>query len=150
VTGKVSDLVTEGSLPVGLVPEATFVAKSADLLPGDTLALYSDGITEAIDPDLESVWGRTRLAEVLAGKQGMPLAELQKDILKAVETFCRGASQSDDITVMLVRYRPDSLACGLLKTFQPLVFSATPPLFHVYCGVQCTVARNRPSTKPIW
>jgi len=104
--GQVSDLVTEGSLPVGLVPEATFAAKTVDLMPGDTLALYSDGITEAIDPD-QNPFGDERLSQVLAGKQHMPLAELQKDILQSVETFCRGASQSDDITVMLVRYRPE-------------------------------------------
>ena len=110
--GVVTDLVTEGSLPVGLVPEATFAAKTVDLLPGDTLALYSDGITEAIDPD-QNPFGDARLSQVLAGKQEMPLAELQKDILKSVETFCRGASQSDDITVMLVRYRPQSLPAGV-------------------------------------
>jgi len=105
--GQVTDLVTEGSLPVGLVPEATFEAKTVELLPGDTLALYSDGITEAIDPD-EQPFGDDRLSSVLAGKQDRPLAELQKEILQAVETFCRGASQSDDITVLLVRYRPES------------------------------------------
>jgi serine phosphatase RsbU (regulator of sigma subunit) len=106
-SGQVTDLVTEGSFPVGLLPDATFSAKTAELLPGDTLALYSDGVTEAIDPD-ENAFGDDRLAHVLAGKQQTPLGELQNEILKSVETFCRGANQSDDITVLLVRYRPES------------------------------------------
>ncbi len=106
-SGKVTELYTEGSFPVGLIPEATFKATTADLLPGDTLVLFSDGVTEACDPD-HQLYGEARLSQALIGKDDMPLRDLQKEILKSVETFTRGANQSDDITVLLFRYRPDS------------------------------------------
>jgi len=106
-SGNVISLVNEGSFPVGLVPEATFTAKNVQLQPGDTLVLFSDGVTEAMDPD-EQLFGDTRLSEAIAGKQNMPLEDLQKEILNSVHAFTRGASQSDDITVLLVRYQPES------------------------------------------
>jgi len=102
---EVSDLLTEGSFPVGLIPEATFKATTVKLLPGDTLVSFSDGVTEAMDPD-QKEFGTTRLSQALAGKDAMPLETLQKEILESVQAFTRGASQNDDITVLLVRYRP--------------------------------------------
>jgi sigma-B regulation protein RsbU (phosphoserine phosphatase) len=110
-SGEVRELVSEGSFPVGLIPEARFTAKTASLLPGDTLILFSDGVTEAMDPE-EQLFGVSRLQEVLSGQHDMPLEDLQKKVLKSVETFTRGASQADDITVLLLRYRASALAAS--------------------------------------
>ena len=46
-----SELYTKGYFPVGLVPEAEYVASEVELQPNDTLVLFSDGVTEATDPD---------------------------------------------------------------------------------------------------
>ncbi|HYA63330.1 MAG TPA: SpoIIE family protein phosphatase [Candidatus Sulfotelmatobacter sp.] len=95
---------TEGSFPVGLVPEAEFSAATLKLEPNDTLVLYSDGVTEAMDPD-EQLYGAGRLRGVLQGKNEMPLDDLQKLVLESVENFARGARQADDLTILLVRFR---------------------------------------------
>jgi len=89
---------------VGLIQEASFVAATEQLEPGDTLVLFSDGVTEAEDPD-ENQFGVPRLCELLTGQDNTPLDELQKMILEGVDVFCRGAAQLDDITVLAVRYR---------------------------------------------
>jgi len=102
--GKVTELFSEGSFPVGLIPEANFTAATVNLEPSDTLILFSDGVTEAMDPE-EQLFGVPRLQEVLSGQHNVPLEELQKAILDSVQTFTRGASQADDITVLLLRYR---------------------------------------------
>jgi serine phosphatase RsbU (regulator of sigma subunit) len=102
---------TEGSFPVGLVPEAEFSAASLKLEPNDTLVLFSDGVTEAMDPD-EQLYGVARLRDVLQGKNEMPLEELQKLVLESVENFARGARQADDLTILLVRFR----AAGTMVT----------------------------------
>jgi sigma-B regulation protein RsbU (phosphoserine phosphatase) len=102
--GKVSELYTEGSFPVGLIPEAEYVASEAELQPDDTLVLFSDGVTEAADPD-EQMFGVSRLREVLSAHHEAPLERLQKAVLESVEAFACGASQADDITLLLVRYR---------------------------------------------
>ena len=107
--GEVMELINEGSFPVGLIPEASFSAETACLLPGDTLVLFSDGVTEAMDPE-EQLFGVSRLREVLSGQHDVPLEDLQRRVLKSVENFTRGASQADDITVLLLRYRAAALA----------------------------------------
>ena len=102
--GVAEDVFTEGSYPVGLVPEAEYTAVALNLEPGDTLVLFSDGVTEAMDPT-EQLFGVPRLREVLTGHMQTPLEELQQIVLQSVENFARGASQADDLTLLLVRYR---------------------------------------------
>jgi sigma-B regulation protein RsbU (phosphoserine phosphatase) len=102
--GVAEDVFTEGSYPVGLVPEAEYTAVCLKLEPGDTLVLFSDGVTEAMDP-AEQLFGVPRLREVLNGQLQTPLDELQRMVLESVENFSRGASQADDLTLLLVRYR---------------------------------------------
>ena len=101
--GKAETPFTEGSYPVGLVPEAEYTAACLKLEPGDTLVLFSDGVTEAMDPD-DEMYGMTRLGEVLHEKGDVPLEHLQKCVLESVENFVRGARQADDLTLLLVRY----------------------------------------------
>jgi phosphoserine phosphatase RsbU/P len=102
--GTAEEAFTEGSFPVGLVPEAQYTAVCLKLEPGDTLVLFSDGVTEAADPD-EQMFGTTRLKELLTGQPECPLEQLQKCVLEAVENFARGAHQADDLTLLIVRYR---------------------------------------------
>jgi sigma-B regulation protein RsbU (phosphoserine phosphatase) len=103
--GVAEDVFTEGSYPVGLVPEAEYTTVCLKLEPSDTLVLFSDGVTEAMDP-AEQLFGVPRLKDVLMGSAPQtPLDELQRKVLDAVENFARGASQADDLTLLLVRYR---------------------------------------------
>jgi sigma-B regulation protein RsbU (phosphoserine phosphatase) len=102
--GNADEAFTEGSFPVGLVPEAEYATACVKLEPGDTLVLFSDGVTEAMDPK-EDFFGMPRLTQLLTGHNETSLDELQKLVLEAVENFARGASQADDLTLLLVRYR---------------------------------------------
>jgi sigma-B regulation protein RsbU (phosphoserine phosphatase) len=102
--GQVSELYSEGSFPVGLLENAEFTAASLQLEPDDTLVLFSDGISEAENPD-EELYGVSRLREALTGQQNTPLDTLKQIVLDSVEAFSRGASQSDDMTLLFARYR---------------------------------------------
>jgi sigma-B regulation protein RsbU (phosphoserine phosphatase) len=102
--GIAEEAFTEGSFPVGLVPEAEFSTTTLQLEPNDTLVLFSDGVTEAMDPE-DQLYGVGRLRAVLLGKNEMPLDEIQKTLLESVENFARGARQADDLTILLVRFR---------------------------------------------
>jgi serine phosphatase RsbU (regulator of sigma subunit) len=103
-SGEISDLYTGGSFPIGLIEDATYSARQIQLEPGDTLLLYTDGVTEAEDKD-RNLFGMARLKEALGQHSESSLRDLQSGILSAVETFADGASQSDDITLLVVRYR---------------------------------------------
>jgi len=102
--GVAEEPFTEGSYPVGLVQEAEYVTARVKLEPGDTLILFSDGVTEAMDPS-EDLYGVPRLREVLTGQSDCALDKLQKSILESVENFAKGAHQADDLTLLIVRYR---------------------------------------------
>lgn len=101
--GRVEAPFPAGGFPVGLIPDAEFTSATTTLEPGDTLILFSDGITEAMDPD-EQEFGTNRLKEALAGQVDISVEELQRIILGSVENFARGARQADDLTLLLVRY----------------------------------------------
>jgi sigma-B regulation protein RsbU (phosphoserine phosphatase) len=109
--GKAEAPFTEGSFPVGLVPEAEYVCARMKLEPNDTVVLFSDGVTEAMDPE-DKLYGVPRLLEVLSGKQDAPLDEIQSSILESVQNFVRGANQADDLTLLLVRYRAARALAG--------------------------------------
>ena len=111
---------TEGSFPVGLVPDANYVAAHVKLEPDDTLVLFSDGVTEAMDPE-EQLYGVPRLLETLSDTQGAPLEQIQSRILESVQTFARGTRQADDLTLLVVRYRS---ARALADTDAPAANSA--------------------------
>jgi serine phosphatase RsbU (regulator of sigma subunit) len=102
--GNVSELYTEGSFPVGLIAEADYTSARLQLEPEDTLVLFSDGVTEAENSahDLFEVSG---LSNVLAGQKDVPVEQLQQSVFDAVRAFSKGADQSDDITLLVVRYR---------------------------------------------
>jgi phosphoserine phosphatase RsbU/P len=102
--GVCDEAFSEGSFPVGLIPEAEYVASHLQLEPNDTLVLFSDGVTEAMNP-AEELFGVPRLCEILQGHVDTPLADIQKLVLESVETFTRGGSQGDDLTLLMVRYR---------------------------------------------
>ena len=108
-SGNAEEAFTEGSFPVGLVAEAEYATACVKLEPGDTLVLFSDGVTEAMDPQ-EDMFGMPRLVKLLTGHNETPLDELQKVVLEAVENFARGTSQADDLTLLLIRYRAATAA----------------------------------------
>jgi phosphoserine phosphatase RsbU/P len=103
--GQVTELYSEGSFPVGLIPEADYESARMQLEPEDTLVLFSDGVTEAENlnhdlfegfrpqPGSSRQGGCSRRGPAAVGPGGS-------------ERFSRGASQSDDITLLVVRYRP--------------------------------------------
>src|SRR5207302_5608429 len=61
--GQPDEAFTEGCFPVGLVPEAEYSTACVKLEPGDTLVLFSDGVTEAMDPE-EEFFGMPRLKQL--------------------------------------------------------------------------------------
>jgi len=103
--GEIAEPFTEHSFPVGLIPDAAYTTSVAKLEAGDTLVLFSDGVTEAAD-SLEELYGLPRLREVLSNQHSTSLDKIQKAVLDSVEHFARGTSQADDITLLLLRYRP--------------------------------------------
>jgi serine phosphatase RsbU (regulator of sigma subunit) len=102
--GKVESSFPAKSLPVGLFEQTQYETETAQLEPGDTLVLFTDGVNEAADP-AGQMFDMDRLREVVAAHAARPVEAMQAGILAAVERFTRGAPQADDITLLILRYQ---------------------------------------------
>ena len=87
----------------GMFPGNSVCDESIDLVPGDTLVLFSDGVTEAFSKE-EELFGDERLLAQLGCEPGQNAAGTVSSILQAVRSHATGAPQSDDISIVAVRY----------------------------------------------
>ncbi|HYN43982.1 MAG TPA: SpoIIE family protein phosphatase, partial [Thermoanaerobaculia bacterium] len=70
--------------------------------PGDTLLVYTDGITEALNPE-EEEFGESGLLEAATRHQGLPLRDLAAGLERDLDAFARGVAFHDDRTLVIVR-----------------------------------------------
>jgi sigma-B regulation protein RsbU (phosphoserine phosphatase) len=98
-------LVGGDSMPVGLQRDLASSAGTLKLASGDSLFLYTDGITEAANAEGE-MFGATRLADTLASCAGLAPRKIVEQVLSAVRTFTGSASPSDDIAALACRWTP--------------------------------------------
>ncbi len=94
---------------LGIFEEAQFQEARLVLAPGEALLLYTDGVTEAVDADLEP-FGEARLEALPLGLFDTARATVEA-VVVAVEAFAGEAEQADDITVLALR-RTAPLPCA--------------------------------------
>lgn len=87
---------------VGLVEAGKFEQRSVEVHAGDLLLVYSDGISEAMNPKDEE-WGEERLASAVVEAGSVGALGLIERLFVAADAFAAGATQHDDMTVVAVR-----------------------------------------------
>ncbi len=65
--------------------------------------MYTDGVTEAMDPD-DNLYSEERLATWFAAREDTTVEELVQDVVDDVKKFENGAVQADDITLMAINF----------------------------------------------
>ena len=98
-----------GGMVVGLFDGVPFDEGTAHLQPDDYVVLFSDGVSEAMNAAGEE-YGDDRLLECLAGTTATACEPRLREIFAGVERFTAGAPQHDDVTAMVVIYRPGASA----------------------------------------
>ncbi|MFN7988466.1 MAG: SpoIIE family protein phosphatase [Thermoanaerobaculia bacterium] len=88
--------------PLGLLPGAKYREGELTMEPGDALLVYTDGITEALDPDDEE-FGETRLLEAAARHRALALREMAAGLERDLDAFARGVPFHDDRTLVILR-----------------------------------------------
>ncbi len=93
------------SLPVGmdpnLMPGLVYEEKQVEFSPGDVLAIYSDGVTEA-GVGGEDMFGEERLSSVVAEHRADGALKVQEAICEAVDAFVDGEAMDDDLTLVII------------------------------------------------
>ena len=106
--GKVEFLESRPSLVLGVMPGIEYPTHELQLEPGDSIYLYTDGITEQPDTSGE-LYGEERLLKLL-GTTTRRQADLLKEVVSAVSAHAAGAEQADDCTQLVVGYRGEACA----------------------------------------
>ncbi len=83
--------------------DITFRERSFRLDPGDSLFVYTDGVTEAANRDMK-LFGEDRLVAALNRNSGAVPDELLKNVRESIDGFTGDAEQFDDITMLAFRY----------------------------------------------
>lgn len=102
-SGQVEVLPRLPGMGMGVIEEADYQRGSCFLDYGDCLLVYTDGVTEAVNPNFE-LFGEARLFEVLNDNVGQNPRVICQQILKAVNEYAAGAEQADDITILGLTY----------------------------------------------
>jgi serine phosphatase RsbU (regulator of sigma subunit) len=105
-TGALEVLKNADSPALGVLEDAAYADSELDLLRGDGLFLYTDGITEAQAPD-EAFYGVERLEALLRGLASASPAECVDRVVGDVNRFASGAPPADDLTVLALRRLQD-------------------------------------------
>jgi sigma-B regulation protein RsbU (phosphoserine phosphatase) len=100
--------VDSSGFPVGIFGDSPYAVHRLHLTPGDTLFLYTDGVTESRDAAGEE-YGEERLMEVLSRHHGTSPSRMASYALRDVTAFRGGARRTDDVTVMAIQ-RADAAA----------------------------------------
>jgi sigma-B regulation protein RsbU (phosphoserine phosphatase) len=103
--GSLSRLAVGGPV-VGAFADVAFEECAVQLGDGDTLVLFTDGVTEARNRDDEE-FGEDRLLNCLRAHRDHAPGDLLRCVFAAVHEFCGGADPTDDITVTVTRVGAD-------------------------------------------
>jgi len=99
-TGAIEELISDAYF-LGMFDFASYQTREFHLAEGDILVVYSDGLTEAQNPQGE-MFGEDRLLEVVRREAPLGSQAVEQGFLKAIEDFTLGVPQTDDITFVVV------------------------------------------------
>ncbi|MCU7490425.1 MAG: SpoIIE family protein phosphatase [Ignavibacteria bacterium] len=98
--------LTKGGMILGVLKTVVpYISETVSLEAGDTLILFTDGVTEAMNKNMEEFTDE-KLEHLAAGLKNETAGEILQKIRAEVETFVNGANQSDDITLLTVKVKP--------------------------------------------
>ena len=106
--GSQPSLAVVANLPMGIVADFPYQAQSVQLSRGDLLFLYTDGLTEAENTEHDQ-FGEQRMTEVLASLTDSRPRHVADTMQAAVEAFVGDAEQSDDLTMLAIRYQTPAI-----------------------------------------
>ncbi len=95
----------DAGLPLGVTDQATYPLVTATLAPGDSVLLYTDGVTDAMSPN-GTAFGLDRVRQIAQAAAGRHPAHLAEALVHAVEQHVRSASQFDDQCLIAFGFYP--------------------------------------------
>jgi len=91
-------------MPLGVFEDAKFGERELQLKPGETLLVYTDGVTEAMN-QAKDLFGEDRLEKAVTGVASLSPEKIAERVIEQVEGFVLEAERSDDITLLVIQRR---------------------------------------------
>ncbi len=128
--GSCEVLCSKGK-PLGVIEGASqeYNNKQIHVAAGDTLVLYTDGVTEAINHKQEE-FGLGHLMQILQDNSNLEIEELTKLVNKSVISFCNGQVAYDDLTLMMCRFKKPMKAIQQYHFCMPATNASIVALLH--------------------
>jgi serine phosphatase RsbU (regulator of sigma subunit) len=99
--GKPVDKLRRTGMALGVLEDAVWQQKMVKFVPGDTLLLYTDGVTEAQNRE-GNFFGEQRLLEITRSKTGCKAQELQNAVMHELRRYIGDTPNQDDITLVVI------------------------------------------------
>ncbi len=99
-----TELLSEGGLILGIMLDVEYEERPVSLYSGDVIALYTDGVTDAVNESGEE-FGQKRLVEFLRESRQMSAGDISDKIVAEVAAFRGAAGQNDDLTLVIIKAR---------------------------------------------
>src|SRR4029077_5972165 len=93
------------AMPLAVRAGAAYQERTLTLVPGDTVFVFSDGVTEAMN-GLEELYGNERLQADLRAASALTPEEIVRAIKGKVDVFASEAPKFDDVTMLALRWQP--------------------------------------------
>jgi len=101
--GMIETMELTNGLVLGVVDDFSYKSKKTSIKAGDTIFLYTDGVTEAMNQKKE-LFTQKRLEQGLSALKDRPLDQMTGGIMERIKAFSHGEQQSDDITMLILRF----------------------------------------------
>jgi sigma-B regulation protein RsbU (phosphoserine phosphatase) len=101
-SSKPTSRLKTGGLVLGIMEEFRFEEETVEMNPGDIIAIYSDGVIDAVN-SIDEAFGEERLLQIVTGHRQVSAGTLVDKIVEAVQTHSADAPQLDDITIVVLK-----------------------------------------------
>lgn len=111
VSKEITLLPTKSNLPLGIFPNTSYEDQTLVLAPGTSLFLYTDGLTEAKNEERKQFerGGVIKVLRTFMADKNTSLEKLVSSMSQAAHRFAGNAPQSDDLTMLAVRFAPENV-----------------------------------------
>lgn len=102
-SGGLMEKLEGGGMILGILPAAQYNEHRARLESGDTLVLYSDGVSEAMPGGSDEEFGELRISMAILNRASQSAASLIRGVIEDLQSWCSGAPYADDVTLLIAK-----------------------------------------------
>jgi serine phosphatase RsbU (regulator of sigma subunit)/pSer/pThr/pTyr-binding forkhead associated (FHA) protein len=99
----ITEKLDGGGLILGILPIAQYAEFKTTIHSGDTLVLYSDGVSEAMPAGIDEEFGEMRISMSILNRSSQPSASLIEGVIEDLQAWCQGAPYADDVTLVILK-----------------------------------------------